>query len=354
MRWVDGIHRRNYEWLGVALGERRFNLKCGTPLRAQAAVPPGQEPANPERWFSRLTAGIRNWDRDYSASLEDAGYAREVALGLRRDPPALVSGVSNALYLLAGLVLERGPIQVRACQSGANHLHAHYRPVLESAFSSRIHDSYGTVEAGPIAHGCPDCHALHVAAEAVLVEVVRADGRPAPPGEVGDVLLTSLRNRATPVIRYRIGDRAVLVDGGPAPCGRGLPSMELVGRTDEFLLTGEGGLLAPRAVTAAVHEAAPELYEFQLRQAADRTLELGVVPAGGGSLPEEDRRRLVATMDGMLGIRGATRVRVRDHIPLTTAGKLRHVVSQAARDLSGGPPAPHAGVPAAPASGPAT
>jgi phenylacetate-CoA ligase len=327
---------------------------CGTPLRAQAAMPPGQEPTNPERWFSRLTAGFRNWDRNYSASLEDADYARELALGLRQDAPALLSGVSNALYLLAGLVLEQGPIQVRACQSAANHLHAHYRPVLEAAFSSRVHDSYGTVEAGPIAHECPGCHALHVASEAVLVEVVRPDGTPSPPGEVGDVLLTSLRNRATPVIRYRIGDRAVLVDEGPAPCGRGLPSIELVGRTDEFLLAGDGRLLAPRAVTAAVHQAAPELYEFQLRQAADRTLELGVVPANGGFLSEEGRRRLVTTMDELLGMPGVTRVRVRDRIPLTTAGKLRHVVSEATRDLSGDrarptpAPSPHA------ASGPAT
>ena len=61
--------------------------------------------------------------------------------------------------------------------------------------------------------------------------------RPCAPGETGRVLLTALRNFATPFVRYDVGDEAE-VGAVPCPCGRGLPLLKRVHgrRRPPFLL----------------------------------------------------------------------------------------------------------------------
>ena len=63
---------------------------------------------------------------------------------------------------------------------------------------------------------------------------------PAPVGTMGDVVLTSLRNRAMPLVRYRVGDRARLV---ASPCRCGLPHpviADLQARTGDFFVGADG------------------------------------------------------------------------------------------------------------------
>jgi phenylacetate-CoA ligase len=59
---------------------------------------------------------------------------------------------------------------------------------------------------------------LHTCDDGVLIEVL-VDGRPAEPGERGEVVVTNLHAYAMPFIRYRIGDVATR----EAPCGCGAP-----------------------------------------------------------------------------------------------------------------------------------
>jgi phenylacetate-CoA ligase len=72
-----------------------------------------------------------------------------------------------------------------------------------------------------------ECHrhrGYHVHTDNVVVEVVGPDGEPVRPGEHGRLLITDLRNLATPFIRYEIGDYGAMAPAGPAgTCECGLP-----------------------------------------------------------------------------------------------------------------------------------
>jgi len=100
---------------------------------------------------------------------------------------------------------------------------------------------------------------LHTWPEVGWIEVV-ADGRPVPPGMPGEFVCTGLLNRATPLVRYRIGDNGHLAD--PAEvcgCGRGLPVIGGIdGRTNDLLLTVDG---------RPVFWLNPIFYEIPVRQA---------------------------------------------------------------------------------------
>jgi len=74
-------------------------------------------------------------------------------------------------------------------------------------------------EVGLLGHECPVHEGLHVPEDHLLVEVLDEGGEPVAPGERGELVVTTLRHEAMPLIRYRLGDITAL-DTEPCPCGR--------------------------------------------------------------------------------------------------------------------------------------
>jgi phenylacetate-CoA ligase len=321
MVWADAAERRSREWLGIDPGVSQVFLR---------ARPPGRE------WASmRLRAATKNTRLVDAGLLADAEAIRRLVDRLLRDPPALIGGNSTCLYPLALAFLDDGRTPAfDVCLSSGCHLHEHYRAAMEAAFPCPVWDRYGTVEAGLVGHPCSEAGAFHVPAEVLLLEIVRDDGTPADAGEIGHVLVTTLRNTAMPLIRYRIGDLAVR-QAAPCSCGRTLPVLErLVGRANDLLVTSEGGFVAPEvAVRLALTSAAGSILDFQISQHADLTIDVKVVQRDGEEAAVV-RSRIAETLDELVRIRGATRVERVETIPLSAAGKLRHVVSAATPALS--------------------
>ena len=77
---------------------------------------------------------------------------------------------------------------------------------------------YRTQETGYIALQCPDSENYRIQSECALVEILDAEGVPCQAGEIGRVVVTPLRNFATPFLRYDIGNYAE--EGAPCPCCR--------------------------------------------------------------------------------------------------------------------------------------
>jgi phenylacetate-CoA ligase len=100
-------------------------------------------------------------------------------------------------------------------------------------------DTYGLSEiVGPGVSGECTAHCgLHINEDHFLAEVVDpVSGERLPPGERGELVITTLTKEALPVIRYRTGDITRL-DTSPCACGRTLARMEKVsGRTDDMLI----------------------------------------------------------------------------------------------------------------------
>ncbi len=115
---------------------------------------------------------------------------------------------------------------------------------------------------------CPAGEHFHVQSETLYLEVLRPNGQPCEPGEIGRVVVTPLHNFATPLLRYEIGDEAEL--GDSCSCGRGLPVLRrIVGRTFEHVTMPSG--LRRRANSGYYRlSGIPAVREFQIVQ---RTLE---------------------------------------------------------------------------------
>ncbi len=145
---------------------------------------------------------------------------------------------------------------------------------LSAEWQVRSTDLYSANEVGYIAFRCRERGNLHVQSESLLVEVLDDAGEPCVPGETGRVIVTSLHNVATPLLRYEIGDYATV--GEPCACGRGLPVLARVqGRVRNLIRTPDGGHYWPVAL-GRIRGVAP-IIQAQFVQTALDTVELRVV-----------------------------------------------------------------------------
>ncbi len=145
----------------------------------------------------------------------------------------VITGTPLSLLRLARLDLP--DLHPLALVPGALTLTPAARSELESRWGATVLDLYGLKETGPFAvssDGGPHV----VVAPRVWVETLAPDGSPVPPGERGEVTVTTDANPYLPLLRYRTGDQAVLVerDGRQALVG-------LAGRAPVTFRRPDGG-----------------------------------------------------------------------------------------------------------------
>jgi len=113
------------------------------------------------------------------------------------------------------------------------------RRELEGRLGVSAFDSYGLSEMyGPgVAMECPEKDGLHPWHDSYLVEIIDpATGEVLGPGEKGEMVITPLVKEAMPLLRYRTGDIATLMDEDGCSCGRGQKISRIRGRSDDMLV----------------------------------------------------------------------------------------------------------------------
>jgi phenylacetate-CoA ligase len=253
---------------------------------------------------------------------------RDVADKLARCRISLIAGYASSLYLLARYLEQHvsGPrfSTVRGVVSWGETLYPAWREPIERVFRVPVTNIYGSAgELGLWAFQCSESDQFHVCDWSCILEIVR-DGRPARPGEIGEVLLTALHKRARPLIRYRIGDLAIAPER-PCRCGRQTQTLqEVLGRVNDIITT-PSGMHISFAVFVGLFEFAPGIAQFQLVQRTLDSLDINIVRSALFSEVELDA--IIRKIDD--GCRGELKLNVQfvNEIPRTASGKRRLVLS---------------------------
>jgi phenylacetate-CoA ligase len=155
---------------------------------------------------------------------------------------ALVCTPSYAL-MIADTMLDMGinvnGLSLKFGLFGAEPWSEAMRTEINNKLNIRATDNYGLSEVmGPgVAGECLECKGLHINEDHFLVEVINPTTlEPVQPGEVGELVVTTLTKEAFPVIRYRTRDLTRLITE-PCVCGRTNYRMtRILGRTDDMLI----------------------------------------------------------------------------------------------------------------------
>lgn len=112
------------------------------------------------------------------------------------------------------------------------------RQRIEALWGASVYDYYGLSDIfGSCAGMCEEKHGLHWAEDHILVEVLDPEtGQPVPEGGRGELVLTTLKKSARPMIRFRTGD-IVSFTADPCACGRtSIRMLGTHGRLDDMLI----------------------------------------------------------------------------------------------------------------------
>ena len=130
-------------------------------------------------------------------------------------------------------------LRLRIAFLGAEPHSEEIRQRVERYFGVEAYNSYGLSEMnGPgVAFECPEKRGMHIWEDAFLVEIVDPETlEPVETGQEGELVLTTLKREAMPIIRYRTSDLARVLPG-PCPCGRTHSRLDrIMGRTDDMLI----------------------------------------------------------------------------------------------------------------------
>jgi phenylacetate-CoA ligase len=246
---------------------------------------------------------------------------------LVRHRVAWATGYTHVFEQLAILMREQGiapPPHLRAVITTSEKLTEEGRERIEAAFGCHAFQEYGQVEDAIFACEGPD-RRLRVSPDSGILELVDPGGVPVAAGEPGDVLATSFIRRSQLLIRYRLGDVAV-VDDRPDPAGLAMPVLrEVVGRSED-LVVGPDGRRTLRF--HGVFNGLAGIREAQVVQEAAARIRVKVVPAP--EYGEGTAREIQARVRQRLGPAVEVTVEPVEAIPRTPAGKFQAVVRLAA------------------------
>lgn len=197
------------------------------------------------------------------------------------------------------------------------------RQRIEALWGAKVYDYYGLSDIfGSCAGMCEEQDGLHWAEDHILAEVLDPEtGQPVADGERGELVLTTLKKTARPLIRFRTGD---IVSFTAEPCRCGRTSQRMLGthgRLDDMLII-KGVNIFPSDVEAVVRALAGFNGEYRLvvereqhldrlRVEAERT---DVSPHADGELAAQLARQLKA----VTGVSAEVAVLAPDTLPRAT------------------------------------
>jgi phenylacetate-CoA ligase len=244
--WVTGS-ARSYAASGIQAGQRIVSTYSAGPFVAGAAL------ASFDRLgLCHIPVGTGNTERlmkaiellkPQAAVLTPSYAAHLVEWAADRDLD--LAGSSVVRVLVAG-------------EPGGGE--PAFRARLEAGWGARVTEAMGIGDIGVSLWGeCEQQDGMHLGAHGFvhpeLIDPETGADVPMEDGATGELVLTHLRHRAAPLLRFRTRDH-VRVRTTPCPCGRAGPRIRCIGRTDDMLIV-RGVNVFPSAVREVVSGFAP-------------------------------------------------------------------------------------------------
>lgn len=306
--WFGAMHIRKYRWHRLDYSR----TICATRLLRE--TPGGKAWAESES--NNWRPGVRTGPIH---SMDVRAPVEVQADWLRRVQPAYYSTFPSNLAALIEHV-EAGSLDfgfLEQAHTMGEVVDDELRRRCRDVLGAKLVDAYTSVEMGVVTLQAPDTDCHHVMSESHFVEVLKPDGTPCGPGEIGEVVVTLLHNFAIPLIRYATGDYAEVGEscGGPIT----LPVLQrVVGRTRNMWMKPDGSRFFP-AFAAKVLLAAAPVQQIQLLQHSRSKIEARVIP--GRAFTDHEERALVAALQHELNAPFEINVTYVERIERAASGK---------------------------------
>ena len=239
-----------------------------------------------------------------------------------------LDGYPSAIYSMANWINHEnksGDWRPWAIITTAETLMDFQRKEIEKAFGCKVFNFYSSSEGAPFITQC-DAGSLHLNPESGIIEFIRPDGSSAARGEEAEMVITSFFQKSMPLIRYRIGDTAVLAENQSCPCGRHMPIVKAIGgRESDAIYSSERGYIGSTAISSVLNVIPSRLSQSQFVQMGNDTFVFRYVPLEN-PLTEAEKAVVIEQFKNRLGTSVNIDIEIVDKIPQGPSGKTRLII----------------------------
>lgn len=242
-----------------------------------------------------------------------------------------INGYTSAILLFAKFLNEKNLIlkevcpNLKLCIVTSEVLFEPDRLQMQKAFGVPVINEYGASEVGLIAFENKENEWM-VNAEDLFVEIVDENNNLLPYGEEGRILVTSLYNKAHPIIRYEIGDTGMLSKKSTPK----RPILQkLTGRNNDFAKLKNGKIIPGLTfyyVTKSIIEDTGSIKEFVVVQTGLDTFE--IIYVSSSELSSIQQKQILKAISRYVGKDLEIIFYRKDQLQRTKNGKLKQFVSK--------------------------
>jgi phenylacetate-CoA ligase len=243
---------------------------------------------------------------------------------LNKKKPLFIKAYVHSLYDIAKYI-NKNSIKINFkptihCTTGP--LYPEMRKEISNAFNfAYVYNFYGSREVSAIATEVKGLQGMYVMFDNVFVEILDDNNNPVKRGEEGEIVITTLNNFYMPLLRYKIGDRAV--KGDDMEWGA-LKMEKVIGRTLGVIYRNDGTKIDGQFFTTLFFNK-KGIKSFQLIQKSISVLNLYIVK--NKDYEESELESILKNINKELP-HSQIHLIFTDKINLTRTGKIMYVYSE--------------------------
>lgn len=287
--WAEFIDR--YKWIDIDLNKSLQARFYGIPLDFYGNLT--------ERFKDQVSLRRRFNVFDLSEKKME-----EFLIRFKNSKFNYINGYTSAILLFAKylkkqqLVLKETCPTLKVCIVTSEKLFEDDKKLIEAAFGIPVVNEYGASEVGLIAF--ENTHEQWIVnAESLFIEILDEKNKILPHGEEGRIVITSLYNKAHPMIRYDIGDTGTL---SKKSTFKHPILLDLTGRTNDVAHLANGKVVPGLTfyyVTKSIIEDAGSIKEFLIVQTALDKFKIEYVSEN--ELSEGQVQKILAAIETFVG-----------------------------------------------------
>jgi len=189
-------------------------------------------------------------------------------------------GYPSSLNIIAEYIIENNiNLKLKTVIGLGDKLFDHYKKNIQKAFGCKTHETYGSSEGFQIGFQA-DLDYMYLYTPQVYLELLDDNNNPVKEGEIGNVVVTRLENKHMPLIRYKLGDLAIMLPKDKYPPNRkfNFPLIEkVIGRNTDVVILPDNRKLIVHSFTG-IFEYIPEIKQFKIIQKNRKSMTVQFIP----------------------------------------------------------------------------
>lgn len=248
-----------------------------------------------------------------------------VFANMQKNKPIAIDGFPSSIHLVAKYILSNNikvDWNVEAVFPTAETLNSNVKTDIEKAFNTKVIDQYASSEGAPFLYTIAD-GSYKIGNETGVFEFYKVESN------IYEMIVTSLINYATPIVRYKIGDRVEINSDEEYlnSLTSDIKISRILGRNSDYLTGSEGNIVTSVNIANIVKNLDDKIIQSQFIQKGYNNYIVKLV-VNDKYQGKKDEKTIIEMLNHRLGYNNYYIFQYLSIIPKEKSGKTRFIINE--------------------------